>query len=216
MDKEFIDMLYHKLRELSLTNDLQQKQAVQGITNHLTTTGDYAGLLRFLAYYGENYLLEPAFAALGQSFVHPARIVEFGAGLGWLGRGLAQEFGNLPTLFVDKRQWTLIDIVADLESKNGRARVLDELKKGDLIVMSEFLHCLEDPAAMLRAFRQWPMLVIEYDSEVADMRHSYNAQIEKYGAKPLGSTFKSSGMFSSFSTRAYKCEPYSIFVLKPL
>lgn len=213
MDKSSIDILYHKLRELSLTDDTQQKEAIEGITNHLTKGGDYIGLLRFLTYYGEHFLIEPAFNALNLSQIYPQRIVEFGAGFGWLGRGLAQRLNNIPTLFVDKRQYALIDIVADLESKNGRARVLDELKDGDVIVMSEFVHCMNNPQSAMKQFKRWPLLIIEYYSSRVDMMRSYNNQIKAYGAEPLDNIRK---VFPSFGVQMYHREPYSITVLKPL
>ena len=188
MDKVQLDELYHNLRQLCVTDDLIQKEAVAGIVSHLTEPqGDYTGLLRFLSYYGENYVLPSVVEFLHSSIHVPKflRVVELGAGFGWLGRGLSNAFG-VPAMFCDKRQWVFIDIVADIEAKNGVRRVLDELKEGDLIVASELLHCLNDPRKTLQPFTKWPMLVVEYHSKNPDHRSSYLAQIKKFGCKPIG------------------------------
>lgn len=187
MNKLQLDELYHNLRELYLTDDIPQKEAVMGIVSHLTQPpGDYAGLLRFLNYYGEDYILPPALNLLSFSGNLFTRVVELGAGFGWLGRGISNAF-NVPPIFVDKRQYTLIDIVADIETKNGAKRVLDELEEGDLIVMSELLHCLDEPGKVLKPFSKWPMLVVEYFPESTSYRTSYNAQVGRFGCKTITS-----------------------------
>ena len=188
MNKKQLDELYHNLRELCLTEDLVQKEAIEGIVSHLTApNGDYAGLLRFLSYYGEKYILRVAVIML-QSTAPPVkfdRVVELGAGFGWLARGISNNYDQLPTLLVDKRQWAFTDIIADVETNNGSKRVLDELKSGDLIVMSELLHCLDNPEDLLRQLTAWPLLIVEYDPENRSYRNSYSAQIAKYGCKPV-------------------------------
>ena len=182
MDKSQWDHYYHELRKLSLTDDLIQKEAIVGITTHLTKPGgDYQGLLRFLAYYGELFILPDVIAFLEfNRTLKFNRVVELGAGFGWLGRGLSTNF-NIPAVYVDKRQFTSIDIVADIESVNGRQRVLDILKDGDLIVMSEVLHCLNEPADVMSSFAKWPKLVIEYQPVNQDFKKSYEEQIRKLG-----------------------------------
>ncbi len=220
MEKEFLDELYHQLRELSVTDDIQQKEAIKGITDHLTTLtskGDYTGLLRFLYYYGERYILPKAVQVMRMSMLEPSRIVELGSGFGWLGRGLSIALNNTPVLFVDKRQWPLTDIVADLESTNGQKRVLDELKDGDLLVMSEFIHCLGNPVEVMRKFKRWPALVIEYDAAYQPMQGSYSNQIKRYGADPLGVDHCTlDKVFSSHSRKTYPADPYTISIFKPL
>ena len=50
MDRPRVDELYHNLRLLNLTDDVQQKEAILGITSPPTAPkGDYSGLLRYLA-----------------------------------------------------------------------------------------------------------------------------------------------------------------------
>lgn len=187
MDKAFIDELYHNLRELCVTDDIPQKEAVAGIVSHLAQPqGDYPGLLRFLNYYGEMYVLPSVLKLLSSSGNLFTRVVELGAGFGWLGRGISNAF-SVPPIFVDKRQYTLIDIVADIETKNGAKRVLDELEEGDLIVMSELLHCLDEPKRILKPFSEWPMLVVEYFPESISYRTSYNAQVGQFGCKTITS-----------------------------
>ncbi len=214
MNKPELDIYYHNLRELCVTDDIEQKEAILGITNHLTTTGgDYNGLLKFLAYYGENYLLPHAVAILEESGIPFSRVVDFGSGLGWLGRGIAHAAGDLPTLFVDKRQWVFTDIIADLESKNGRDRVLEEMKEGDLIVMCELLHCLDSPEKVLRPFTEWPMLVIEYHPWNSDFLRSYSKQIAKFDCAPIGDL---KSIFPESMTRSYPLEPYKLMVVEPI
>lgn len=187
MQRDKVDELYHNLRLLNLSESTTEKEAILGITAHLTAPGgDYIGLLRYLSWYGENFLLNDVNLLLNNRGAQFDRVVDFGAGFGWLGRGISNAHDALPTLFVDKREWTLIDIVADLESSEGRKRIYDALKPGDLIVMSELLHCLDDPQAVLDPFRFWPMLIIEYAAWSNTYMDSYRRQISKLGCKPIG------------------------------
>ena len=221
MEKEFIDELYHQLRLLYLSGDTQEKEAIRGITSHLTqsssTQGDYVGLLRFLSYYGERFLLKAVENAVRSAKLKANRIVELGAGFGWLGRGLSNIF-NVPAVFVDKRQWVFTDVVADLETKNGRKRVLDVMEPGDLIVMSELLHCLNEPRAVLEPFRSWPMVVVEYSptyrgDEDKGYADSYKRQIVEFGCKPVDSLRE---VFPLQPMRSYDAYPYVVTVVYPI
>lgn len=214
MNKYEVDEYYHDLRMLYLSSDVQQKEAILGITTHLTTPeGDYNGLLRYLAWYGESYLLPEVLGVLHQSNVKFSRIVDFGAGLGWLGRGIADGYKGLPTLFVDKRQWVLTDIIADLETTNGRDRVLDALQPGDIIVMSELLHCLDNPEKVLKPFEKWPMLVVEYSAWSSRYMQSYNEQIAKFGCVPVVSL---GPIFPGRRISSRPVEPYKIAFIYPV
>lgn len=206
MDKEQVDELYHLLRVASSISEegaaivldgkpidpktgltpQEEVGVLYGLCRHLLAGGDYAALVRFSQYYGERFLLGPTHSAIGKMGWTFTRVVEFGAGLGWLGRGLAAKFGPLPTLFIDKRSWVLIDVVADLETEEGRSRVLSLLMDGDLIVMSDLLHCLDNPREVMGDFARWPMAILEYSPTRQDYGHSYSAQISRYGAKPIG------------------------------
>ncbi len=187
MKREEIDQLYHQLRRVCTESDGLEKNALHGLASHLLShKGDYTGLLSFLDYYGAEYvlpdikkLLMQAASKTGFDFM---RVVELGAGFGWLGRGLSTAF-SVPALLCDGRQWTGIDVVADIESTNGIKRILDELLPGDLIVMADVLHCLDNPAHVLSHFCKYPMLIVEYRHINQDYMDSYNAQIAKFGCK---------------------------------
>jgi len=216
MNKEELDQLYHNLRELCITEDVFQKEAVAGITNHLTQPqGDYQGLLRFLSYYGENYTLPSVIKLLTSSghLLKFSRIVELGAGFAWLGRGISNAYNLLPVVFVDKRQWIFTSVVADIETKNGIKRVLDEMKEGDLLVMSELLHCLDNPKEALQPFTRWPMMVIEYMPSDPSYKESYNAQIKKFNCKPIVDI---RDVFPGAKIIAEKADPYIMWLVLPL
>ena len=219
MDKEFIDELYHQLRVLYLEDDVEQKEAIRGIVSHLTnpdsSQGDYTGLLKFSSWYGTTFLLPKVRKIIDSNLIKADRIVELGAGLSWLGRGLGSAY-NVPTLFIDKRQWVFTDIVADIESTNGVKRVLDELKPGDLIVMSELLHCLDRPEKVMERFKHWPMIVIEYlPSSIGpqDYAESYKRQISCFGCKPVESLRK---IFHWQNIIEYNVFPYTIAYVRPI
>ena len=214
MNKTDLDEMYHNLRRLCVTSDLVQKEAVLGITTHLTTAGgEYTGLLRFLSYYGEEYILPPVLEILQRTNLHAERIVEFGAGFGWLGRGISNANDNLPVVFIDKRQYVFTDIVADLESVQGRDRVLEQMKDNDIIVMSEFLHCLDNPKKVLRPFVKWPMVVVEYNPNNSSFKASYDEQIKKFNCIPIPS-FRE--IFPSSKLTSYLADPYTILIIEPM
>lgn len=197
MNKRDFDQLYHLLRVASndaAKGDINHKTAltsvevggvVYGIARHLLAGGDYLALVKFSCYYGENFLVAPTIKAIRKTGWPFTRVVEFGAGMSWLGRGVAASFGLLPTMFVDKRAWTLIDTVADLEAENDRRKVLNRMAAGDLIVMSDFLHCVENPKEIIEAFAGWRMAVLEYCPTDSEYRESYSEQITRHGAKPI-------------------------------
>lgn len=204
MNKEEVDQLYHLLRVASsITGGAaiaiegksidsktgltphEEVSVLYGLCRHLLAGGDYSALVQFSQYYGLKFLLDPTYKAIREKDWGPKRIVEFGAGLGWLGRGLASKLGFLPVLFVDKRPWVLVDVVADLETEEGRVKVLAELRTGDLIVMADLLHCVGDPRRIMEHFSRWPTAVLEYCPVDADYAGSYSAQIGRYGASPL-------------------------------
>ncbi len=214
MLRQQADELYHNLRLLNLTDDITQKEAILGITTHLTVPGgDYNGLLKYLAWYGEEFLLPTASGLLDYHTVSFSRVVDFGAGLGWLGRGIALRHENIPTLFIDKRQWVLTDIIADLETTNGRERVLDAMQPSDIIVMSELLHCLDNPMKVLKPFEKWPMLVVEYRSWNVNYMKSYTDQIAKFDCTPIGAFVD---IFPGRKIHSKTYGPYVIALIQPL
>jgi len=201
MEKEQLDDLYHLLRVASntvekTTIDLktgftphEEVNILYGLCRHLLVGGDYDALIQFSQYYGMQFLLEPTYEAIKEKGWKPGRVVELGAGLGWLGRGLAAKLGFLPALFVDKRPWVLIDVVADLETNAGREEVLNQMKPGDLVVMSDFLHCVVSPEKILETFSQVPIAALEYLPVDPDYRDSYKTQLKRHGAVSLDYEF---------------------------
>jgi len=212
MNKEQIDELYHLLRVASNSDDQDERSTLFGISKHLLAGGDYLSLVQFSRYYGERFLLGPTRDAILKTDWHTDRVVEFGAGLGWLGRGLAAQLGFRPCLFVDKRQWTMIDVIADLETEQGIQKVLSTMKDGDLIVMSDLLHCLEDPKAIMSHFSDWPTAILEYCPIDADRLESYITQIERYGANPLLPT-DLVGVFPNRKVDAVDLDPYVLLLV---
>jgi len=218
LDKQDMDQLYHLLRCASnaaftekapeLTNN------VYNIAKHLLAGGDYLALIQYCAYYGEKYLLQPTCEAVLERGWNSGRVVEFGAGLGWLGRGLAAKLGYLPTLFVDKRHWAMIDLVADLETPAGVTAVLDRLNDTDVIVMSDFLHCVENPARILGVFCKWPMAILEYMPTNKDYASSYEDQLARYGGNPIDAAALS-GMLANLGrkTDIKDLEPHVLILI---
>jgi len=197
VNRQEVDQLYHLLRVASnavreqgvnsktgLTPQ-EEVNVFRGLCNHLLGGGDYPALIRFSQYYGERFLLESTLRAVRGTEWQFSRVVELGAGLGWLGRGVAAGLGSLPTLFVDKRSWVLIDVVANLETEAGIEVVLNQLKEGDLIVAADLLHCLDNPTEVIGHFSKWPLAALEYCSANTDHDTSYCTQIGRYGATPI-------------------------------
>jgi hypothetical protein len=193
MEKQELDNLYHLLRvasnDLALDTDefKEQRTALLGIVRHLLQGSDYLGLIQYSAYYGEQFLVRPTYEAMVHKGWKPTRIVDLGAGLGWLSRGLSLLYGAsvTSTLTVDKRSWGAIDLPANLETSDGIWQVISTLKDKDVIVMSDLLHCLNNPREILSAFSKWPMAILEYCSARSEYAYSYCFQLERYGASFL-------------------------------
>lgn len=227
MKKPEIDQLYHLLRQASNISEerkintktcltpQEQINVIYGLCRHLLAGGDYSALVQYSQYYGLSYLLDPVFDELKRGNYQPKRIVEFGAGLGWLGRGLSAKFGMLPTLFVDKRPWPLINLVADLETGEGRDIVLDALQEDDLIIACDFLHCLDNPREVMADFSTWPAVILEYYSANVEFTKSYSFQIHRYGACPLTSIAEFKDIFPDRVSRTIPIDPYILILVDP-
>ena len=191
MEKEQLDELYYLLREVSNEGNRRQSteitDAIYGMAGHLLAGKDYLRLIQYCAYYGEKYLLQPTYEAILEKDWAPTRFVEFGAGLGWLCRGLAVQFKIKDVLTVDKRPWIAIDVLADLETSEGLQQVQNRLDDGDIIVMSDFLHCVENPEVILKAFPRYPMAILEYMPTNEDYADNYEEQLKRYGGNPIQS-----------------------------
>lgn len=222
MKKVDIDQLYHLLRVASNepranTDMFAFQDLIFGLSRHLLHGGDYHALIQYLYHYGERYLLNPTVDAIKGTGWEFTRIVELGAGLGWLGRGLSSRFRTnrdlLPAVFVDKRQWAMIDIIADIETEPGREKVFGALKEKDLLVMSELLHCLDNPKEVLMPFAGWPMAILEYCPSNLSYRESYSCQILRYGARFIDPG-DYEGMFPDRAVDIVDLDPY-ILILVP-
>ena len=189
MKKDRLDELYHLLREVFNEGDKASSteitDAIYGLAGHLLAGKDYLRLIQYSAYYGRTYLLEPTFKAISEAGWQPARIVEFGAGLGWLSRGLASKFKIADVFTIDKRIWVATSLVANLETTDGITAVIHQMKDGDLIVMSDFLHCVTNPKEILETFDQWPIAILEYMPVDQDYASSWEYQLKRYGGNPI-------------------------------
>lgn len=191
MDKAKLDTLYYLLREVSNEASIQQSpelaDAVYRLAGHLLAGTNYLGLVRYSRYYGEQFLLQPTYEAIHRKNWGPTRFVEFGAALGWLCRGLAVKFGIKDVFTVDKRAWTAIDLIADLETVHGIKCVQEIMKDGDVIVMSDFLHCIDNVQELLQSFSKYPIAALEYVPTNQLYRINYIEQLKRYGGSPMES-----------------------------
>jgi hypothetical protein len=227
LEKKEIDQLYHLLRRASNITDeewsrlkttltpQEQVNIFYGLARHLLAGGDYLALVQYSQFYGECFLVDPVFNAIKKARWEPSRIVEFGAGLGWLSRGLAAKFGLLPTMLVDKRPWPLINVIADLETKKGVSEVSHNMKKGDIIVMCDVLHCLDDPYEVMANFSRWSIAILEYMPSDDNLKESYSTQILRYGASPIGHIEGLDGVFPGRKSTTIDLDPYILLLVEP-
>lgn len=211
MYKEQVDELYHLLRVASNTKG-EEAAALYGLARHLLAGGDYLALIQYSAHYGRRFLVEPVIQHIKDTSWQFSRIVEFGAGLGWFGRGLVSGFNYCPCMFVDKRPWTMIDVVADLETEVGKKTVLSRMLPDDVIVMADVLHCLDDPKGIMSCFSQWPLAALEYCSATRHYLESYSIQISRYGAQPVG-VEQYKDMFPNRKVDVVDLDPYILLLV---
>lgn len=223
MNKDQIDELYHLLRVASNNARLSMVDIDAGLTSaevtsrifglarHLLSTPDYEALVMFSVMYGRKYLSIPTFKAIES--IKPTRIVDLGAGLGWLGRDLAGKF-EVPYLLVDKRPWIGIDLILDLESDTDLNKLVSVLKDGDLIVMCDFLHCVDKPAAIIDRLNKFYVVILEYSPSNIQYWNSYMTQLKNYGASALGKTAMKVAVKSRLLIED-AIEPYHLYVLGP-
>ena len=212
------DQLYHLLRTVSNSLDEEEAMAAAGLSAHIIGgdgKGFYEGLLTYLSYYGKTFLLEPTCKAVAQRKLKFSRIVEFGAGLGWLGQGMSQYF-KVPYLPIDKRKWTPLTINADLEDEKDIKSVLGVLEPDDLIVMSDFLHCLGNPAVTMANFPGWNTVVLEYIPYTLTHLMSYKTQLERHGAKPFHGRGVMAEIFMFRGRTTYNLDPYILTLVGKL
>ncbi len=190
MEKVDIDELYHLLRVAS--NDAatityaSDSSKIFGLARHLLAGGDYLALIQFEAWYGENFLLTPAYEFLLDEHIIPKTIIDIGAGSGWLGRGLACAFATDKVFTVDKRPWGGITHMLNMESAEDRQYLREQYPPDNLgttlITMCDFLHCVDCPRDIIQDFADYPMLILEYMGYDDDDFASYKTQLNRYGA----------------------------------
>lgn len=190
MEKEDFDELYHLLRKVS--NEPQDDRSmfppqniISGLVRHVLGGGDYLALVQYSTFYGEKYLMEPTGEAIAEIGWEFSRVVDLGCGLGWLGRGLATGLG-VDYMGVDKRPWTGMNVQRiDLETQKGMNVLKAILLPSDILVMSDFLHCIDDPVGLIDELGDWPMAVLEYTNEHEDYMVSYADQLKRHGAEAI-------------------------------
>lgn len=189
MPKIWWDQFYHFLRMLCTDGDEEDLRIARDLFNHLTTPrGIYDSLLNYMEYYSTQFLL-PTIGYYIKEFPWRTtftRVVDLGAGKGWLGRGLSEDLGlRYPPLLVDRRPWEGATVL-DLEKQEGIQALMKMLvPPQDLIVCSELIHCLDVPSLLLDAIRDYPLVILEYDIAYLDLGASYDRQVSEYGARPI-------------------------------
>jgi len=138
--------------------------------------------------------------------------VEIGSGYGWLSRGLSAMLGLGRPLCVDKRPWPNVDIVLDLEYEDMKPLV-EQLRDGDVIVASEFLHCVTNGSEILNELSSWPVLVLEFDTGSKLFGASFVLQVAKFGGDPV-STSNLTEQFGTRKWRVVNIHPYNLFLLE--
>ncbi len=218
MNSKQWDQLYHLLRVVSNSPDEEEHAAAAGIATHLISGeagGYYRGLLTYLSFYGKRFLLEPVCKAITVRKLEFKRVVEFGAGTGWLADGISEHFKTLH-LKIDKRQWTARTMPADLETKEGIDSVLGILRPDDLIVMSDFLHCLDNPTMTMANFPDWNTVVLEYVPYSSAHMRSYKTALERFGAKPFCDRGRIAQIFTFRKRNTYDLDPYILTLVGKL
>ena len=178
------DNLYHYLRRLAVDGSDEEINAVINLINHLLGGGDYQALTQYERFYGLEFIAEPVFNLIKEKDWVYTRVVELGAGTGWLSRYIASKSGMLPVFTVDKRPWARIDLVANLETEEGVEALFGELRPGDLIVMCEFLHCVDGSDTLLNVLSGWNRLILERVPKDPAHKDSFESQLIRFGAYP--------------------------------
>ena len=214
MNQKETDQLYHLLRRCYLS-DAKDRQAIVGLARHLLCGGDYLALIQYSQMYGERYLLGPVSTALKNSGIEFRRIIEFGAGLGWLSRGLSITFAKdgVPKecVTIDKRPWGAISLKADLEKPSDLVAVKTMLREWDLIIMADFLHCVDNPTEFIADLGEWPIMMLEYMPSNPEHLVSYHEQLGRFGATSF-SPDDIEDLFEDRLTDVLAIEPYALVI----
>ncbi len=219
MTKDELDELYHLLRRASNDNTAVeyngQQSRIYGLARHLLAGGDYLALIQYSAWYGEKYLVGLVFAEMVNELIYPERIIDVGAGLGWLGRGLTSRYKIEHYVTVDKRPWGATTHMLDIENSEDRKYLKKEYPpdKGNVIVMADFLHCTDNPREIIGDFADYPMVILEYSGCNEEHFQSYQEQLRRYSALvPQLDDYPY--MFSSVDFVCRSLPPYLLFIAK--
>lgn len=223
--KEDIDQLYHLLRKFSGSDEF--REPVEDIFTHLFKGPRYCHLLAYSEFYGQRYLLLEVIKFIYEFHLEDKfkRVVDLGCGRGWLGHGIAHHFNAWPVL-VDKRQTVggnleeraVIYHNVDLETEEGLVFLRSVLQPKDLIVMCDFLHCIENSKQLLEMLASHRIIILEYTSPNDYSRlSSYHRQLKRYGAMAFSSE-QLTRIVREATGRAPKAivmDPYLMLVVGP-
>jgi len=178
--KDDLDMFYHLLRKFNGL-DRKQREILLGLACHLLDEPDYEALLDWLEYYGKQFIIPQVLPMLEQYKGRFFAVVELGAGKGWFGRAVAK-FLKARYVSVDKRKefgpFYCLDLEKDKDLREVRALV--RYYYPALVVMSEFLHCIENPEEVLKILGDQSLLILEHTTE-GWAGESFREQLKRYG-----------------------------------
>lgn len=199
---------------MTVNNDDRKKEEVIS-SDIVKTFGDYTGARSYLNELGAKLILPTALSIM--DILAPplefTRVVELGAGFGWMGRGISSYY-KLPYLSVDLSDYAPVDIIADIESPQGQRVITDRLLPLDLIVMSEVIHCLKDPISAMKPFWAWPMVVIEFWPAAISYCPIFNNGEKNYhlGHAPEKTIHD---IFPNSKIRTFSIETHALWVITP-
>jgi hypothetical protein len=178
--KDDLDMFYHLLRKFNEL-DRKQREILLGLACHLLDEPDYEALLDWLEYYGKQFIVPHVLPMLEQYKGKFFAVVELGAGKGWLGRAVAK-FLKAHYVPIDKRKEFNPLYCLDLEKGEDlyEMKILLHKYYPALVVMSEFLHCVENPEQILGRLHDQSVLIMEHKIK-GWAGESFRKQLEWYG-----------------------------------
>ncbi len=167
---------------------LERIDILRGLERHILDGGDYPALLRFCRMYGTDFILPYVIHDITDIFGSDFNnIIDFGAGLCWLGEGIADHFRknsqrDYTVINIDKRYWPGVNLVLDIEESAEEFSKLP-IQSNDLVVMCDSLHCINCQYDLLKATSNASVVVIEFFPSNIDHMTSYNTQLKRYGAE---------------------------------
>lgn len=207
--QEDYDQLYHILRKIAIGKNKSEAVAAMSLSAYLLKQHNYLDLFEYSSFYGGRFLLAPITTQVAGTGWPIKRFVELGAGSGWLSGGLSGALGLDPPLLIDKRPWPGT-VIVDLES--SLPALPSHIKEGDIIVMADLLHCVTNGAEIIKTLNEWPIIILEFNTEADLYGASFHIQVAKFG----GENLTTSDIEAQFGDREYKTidiSPYKLFLL---